>query len=278
MRFAGWPWLLVSALALAPGCRHGPKRLARLRTQRIGVAPQQLVPLKAEKAIDQLTLPSFEPATVFVPVGARWARPVIVAIHGTQDTPEANCNAWSVITERDTFVLCPSLRPLRAGGAAPEECSTIDCLADELREALVALRNRYGRYVARHEVALAGFGAGAGRVVPIALQNPSVFSVLWLVNGGVREWSSALSTNYAQRGGRLLGLVCSDTSCEADAFRAVASARAAGLKTALAKPGQLGVSWDAPVVESARQVWKSTKPEVWPWSFPRKSEHKSSLL
>ncbi len=270
MRFAVLPWLLVSALAFAPACRRGARRLARPRTLRISAAPQQLMPLKADRAIDKLTLPSFEPAVVFVPVGARWARPVIVAIHGTYDTQEANCNAWSVITEHDTFVLCPSLRPLHAGGAAPEECSTIDCLADELREGLVALRSRYGRYVARHEVALAGFGAGAGRVVPIALQNPSVFSILWLINGGVGEWSSALSTNYAQRGGRLLGLVCSDTSCEADAFRVLASARAAGLKTALAKPGQLGVSWEAPVVESARQVWKSTKPEVWPWSFPRK--------
>lgn len=137
-----------------------------------------------------------------------------------------------------------------------------------MREALVALRKRFGRYVARNEAILAGYDTGAGRVVPIALQNPAVFSVLWLVNGGLKQWATALSTNYVERGGKLLGVVCSDTSCESEILRIAASARAAGLKTALVKPGQLGITWDARVTEATRIAWQNSKPKGFPWSTP----------
>ena len=271
MRFVGWPsWVLLSALAFSPGCRKIVRRHMRSRPQRVVAAPQRLVPLAAAQPWATLTLDHFEPATVSVPLGARWARPVVIAIHGRSDTAAASCAAWSTITAGDCFVLCPSLRAAGANeaDASPADRTSIECLADELREGIVALRKRYGRYVARNEVALAGFDGGAERAIPIALQNPSVFSVLWLVNGGLKEWSSALSTTYLQRGGKLLGLVCTDASCELDALRVTASAHAAGLTTTLVKPGQFGISLDARVVQAARQAWRDTKPAAWPWSIP----------
>ncbi len=105
-------------------------------------------------------------------------------------------------------MLCPALRAAPIGDASisAQSCSSVECLADEIREALLALRKRFGRYVARKEVVLAGFDDGASRAVPIALQNPAVFPVLWLVSGGLSQWATALSTNYVERGGKLLGI------------------------------------------------------------------------
>lgn len=280
MRFAGrkLAFLLASILLAVPACRKIVKRHSQPKLQKFVAPPQQLVPLGASKAFDKLPLDHFEPATVFIPVGARWPRPIVIAIHGRSDSQDTDCQAWSLITQHDYFVLCPSLRASHPGDAdaAPAECSTTDCLADEMRAALLALRRRFGRYVARGEVVLAGFDDGAGRAVPIALQNPAVFPVVWLVNGGLKEWLTALSSTFVERGGKWLGLVCSDASCEADSLRVTASANAAGLKTALAKPGQVGISWDPRVLDAARQVWIKSKPVGWPWSAPRKSEHTSS--
>ena len=280
MRYARWLWgpLAFLLLALAPACRKSPHRNLQAKTQRVVRPPPQLVPLVAKQAIDRLPLDHAEPATVFVPIGARWPRPVIVAIHGKHDSPDANCEAWSVITEREYFVVCPALRGARQGSldAAVIECLTTECLADEIREALVAVRKRFGRYVARNEVALAGFDDGAGRVVPIAMQNPTVFSVVWLANGGLKEWASALSSSYVERGGKLLGVICSDVSCEADTLRVAATANAAGLRTAMVKPGPFGISWDPRVTDAARLVWHSSKPMAWPWAIPVKSEHSTS--
>jgi len=266
------PLLLLWSLAVAgaPGCRASTIHKLRAKPKRVLSAPRQLVPLIAAKGSDQLALEHFDAAVVSIPVGARWPRPVVVAIHGRGDSPEANCDAWSTITSHDYFVLCPALRALPnvAGNPSTPQCSNADCLADEMREALPALRKRFGRYVAKNEVILAGFGTGAGQLVPVAMQDPAVFPIVWLANGGLKQWATALSTTYVERGGKLLGLVCSDTTCGGDIARVVASANAAGLKTAVAEPGQLGVTWDARLVEATRIAWQSSKPKGWPWSTP----------
>ena len=271
--------LLASLLlVLLPGCRKRASYKLRVRPKRTVSAQQQLVPLVAPKGIDKLDLHNFDSATVVIPIGARWARPVVIAIHGQNDSPEASCEAWATITEHTYFVLCPALRaaPAVAANSSTSECVSVDCLADEMREAMVVMRRRFGRYVARHEVMLAGYGTGAGRVVPIAIQNPTVFSVLWLVNGGLKQWATAFSTSYAERGGKLLGVVCSDASCEADTLRVQVSAQAVGLKTALVKPGQLGINWDVRVIEATRMAWRNSKPKGWPWSVPGQAEHIAS--
>ena len=272
--------VLLSALcvALLPACRRSHNNKTRAKSSRLVSVPQQLVPLTAPRKIDRLELAHFESASVAIPLGTRWSRPVVVAIHGDAESPETECEAWSAITESGYFVLCPALRAASSGdaGASIPPCSSVECLADEIREAIVVLRKRFGRYVARNEVVLSGFDNGAARAVPIALQNPAVFPVLWLVNGGLKQWATALSTNYVERGGKLLGIVCSDVVCESDTLRVEASARAAGLKTVVVKPGPLGMTWDPRLTQATRLAFKSAMPKGWPWMVPGRAEHTTS--
>lgn len=272
MRFAHLQLVMILSmlLAVSPACRTKVSHKLRLSSRRTLRVQQQLSPLAGSKETVKLELPHFDSATVVVPVGTRWSRPVIVAIHGRSDSPELNCEIWRTATENSNFVLCPASRatPHDAAIMSEAEPRDVESLANEIREGLIAIRKRYGRYVARNEVVLAGNDTGAGKVVPIAMQNPTVFSVLWLINGGFQEWASALSTNYAQRGGKLLGLVCSDQACEAETTRVAASARAAGLKTAIIRPGPLGFKLDARIAEALRLAWRDSKPSGSPWSIP----------
>jgi hypothetical protein len=177
---------------------------------------------------------------------------------------------WRAATENYYFVLCPASRAAPVDAAVRSEAgpTDVESLANEIREGLIAIRKKYGRYVARNEVVLAGNDTGAGKVVPIAMQNPTVFSALWLINGGFEEWANALSTNYVQRGGRLLGIVCTDFACEAETTRVAASARAAGLKTAIIRPGPLGIKLDTRIAEALRLAWRDSKPTGSPGSIP----------
>src|ERR1700690_2594848 len=77
-RLRGLRIILLSALlvALSPACRSNKSHKIRAKSNRLVSPPQQLVPLMADKAIDKLELAHFEPASIVIPLGTRWARPV----------------------------------------------------------------------------------------------------------------------------------------------------------------------------------------------------------
>ena len=251
------------------GCRRLPLLRHRPHAHHFTRGPQPLKALNQANSTEQLPLAHFEAATVSVPLGAHWARPIVIALHAEGDSANASCAAWSAIMHGDYFVLCPALIGKLSAGKSLR-CDSVDCLADELREALIALKERFGRYVARKEVVLAARGSAAARAAPIALQNPAVFSVVWLVDGGMTEWASALSVAYAQRGGKFLGLVCGDSHCESEALRVGTSARTASLSTAIVRTGPLGTQWSSTTVVAVGNSWQKSKPAGWPWSVPRR--------
>jgi pimeloyl-ACP methyl ester carboxylesterase len=217
---------------------------------------------------EPLPLASFESATVAVPLGARAARPVVIALHGQFDSVSADCNAWSSVTDYSYFVLCPALRSKPSADRPAQDCTNWECAAAELKEALVALRKRFGSHVAPKEVMLAGVARGAALAVPIAQQDPAVFSRLWLVDGGHDAWSSVFSATYVARGGKLLAVACTQAVCQDDAQRVLASARAVGLEVAdyrsLNGNGHLTPS----LSNSLKATWQTVRPKRRPWALP----------
>ncbi len=270
MRSARIAWVAFAACLLlaGAGCRRATPFRHLMKSRRSVHAPPLLAPLPASARIEKLELAKHSAAYVFIPEGARRPRPIVVALHG-DESADAACTAWSTITNHDYFVLCPTLQTNSAG----EGCNSVECVADELRDALIAMRQRFGRYVAPKEVMLVGRASGASRAVPIALQNPAVFSRVWLIDGGLREWSSAVSAAFAQRGGKFLGVACDGPRCDLDAPRVGTSARMAGLSTSFVKFASSGPSWAPEAVEAIRRSWQSAKPARFPWAASRKSEH-----
>ncbi len=264
--------LLTLVLTAGSGCRRLPRVFRpKVRHPHAIVAPKPLRALSGLQRFETLELPSYESSVVAVPLGARAARPVVVALHGQFGAVNADCNAWSSITEYSYFVLCPALRSKASGDQPVQDCVDSECAAAELKQALGALRKRWGAYVARSEVMLAGVGRGAALAVPIALQDPSVFSRTWLVDGGIDLWSSATSATYAQRGGKLLALVCTTRNCQSDAQRVIASANAVGLKVAdyrsMTGTGQLTPS----LTSSLKATWQAARPKEAPWGMTASS-------
>ena len=126
----------------------------------------RLTPLTGYQPLEVLRSSRYSASIVTVPLGTQWPRPVIVALHGERRDRVNDCREWTTITHGDYFVLCPSL--IATTGGHPKECTDFECAADELKEALAALRKRFGKYVARQQVMLTGYGSSANLVVPIA--------------------------------------------------------------------------------------------------------------
>ena len=265
---------MLLALSLLLAGSAGCKRIHSLKAHRTSTAPRQLAPLKVAHSQQQLELEQFESSTVFVPVGTRFARPVVIAMHGQSDSPAANCNAWSTITESSYFVLCPALRRKASASDKPTEaCAQWECAADELRAALVVLRKQFGPYIAPKHVILAGYERGAAWAVPIAQQDPNVFSIVWLIDGGLGAWSSALSTSYVDRGGKLLGVVCTNPGCQGDLTRVATSAHSAGLPVAEYHAERAERNFDAALATALKSTWETARPNRWPWVVPGTRSH-----
>lgn len=262
--------LLVAVLGSSAGCKRLPRPLrSRSRVATVTPAQRALPTLANAGHTELLTLTQFSPAVVELPVHDRYARPAIVVFHGDRDQPRETCSAWREITGDEFFVVCPALAPRAAElNATPIPCPSPQCAASELKEVLVALRKQYGQHVAPKQVMLVGMGRGAEWAQVIAQQNPKVFPILWLVDGGFEQWTSSQSYIYSERGGQLLGVVCSTLQCQGEATRIVASAHAVGLKTADFRAARGTGQLDTALINSLRATWRASRPSEWPWTSP----------
>jgi hypothetical protein len=190
-------WLLLV------GC-HGQKQSA---------ASKKLPPLAAGGWLVPLETRGFGQALASVPLGASVPSPVLIAIHGDRDRPEWACGSYRSVIQRNAFILCPR------GVARPDQHFTLGTsasTADELRQALPALKARFGAHVAAGSVVLAGLGPAVEHVIELALKEPSFFSHLLLVDGSTRRLTLPAATRFGAAGGRRVLALCSPGACDAD--------------------------------------------------------------
>jgi pimeloyl-ACP methyl ester carboxylesterase len=226
----------------------------------------RLPPLHAESWRIALAVPNFEPAVVAVPLGARSARPIIIALHGYADRADWQCGTWTGITGAHPFILCPQGRKLPGSGDVPRY--TYDGASQteqELRAALKALKARFGEHVAAGPVIIAGYSLGATRAARIALQEPGYFSRLVLVEGAAGQWSAGDAAIFAKGGGQKLMIVCAQSACANAGKRAVLFTQRARSEAELVFPGQFGHLFDGRVAGAikARLPWLVQGDERW---------------
>jgi pimeloyl-ACP methyl ester carboxylesterase len=140
---------------------------------------------------------------VSLPTGATGRRPVVIVIHGAGDRPERQCRGWRHATNEYPFIICPR------GRAAPRYTHIGGAhLLEHIDGALQALAARYPDYVDTHNPLLVGFSLGAAQVTALAVQFPSRFPRIALVEGATTAWSGARVSAFLQGGGQRVLFGC----------------------------------------------------------------------
>lgn len=179
-----------------------------------GKSKTQLAPLAAASWSTELTVPSFAPAVVALPLGATEPRPIVVVLHGARDRAEWQCGSFRGVFGGRVFIVCPrGVQVASEGGLYG--LSSFDDTAAELRATLAALKARYGKYVAPSPIVLVGYAEGAAQAADLARQEPKFFARVALVNGNPRALSSTQAKVFGEHGGKRMLFFCTSAECEA---------------------------------------------------------------
>ncbi|MDP9151493.1 MAG: alpha/beta hydrolase-fold protein [Myxococcota bacterium] len=169
---------------------------------------------------EPLGIPGHPDAWLSLPTGASERRPVVVVIHGSGDRPDWQCGGWRRATEGHAFVVCPrgdyaaasstksDVRYTHPGGTA---------LLAHIDAALAALVLRYPDYADTGAPLLAGFSLGAWEVLGLAVQHPSRFPRVALIEGGAGGWTEHRIADFRHGGGMRVLLGCGQQRCAIDA-------------------------------------------------------------
>jgi hypothetical protein len=214
--------LLLSGLFACASCKH-----ERAESEQTSAHRPKLTPLAASSWLIDLDVPGFGRSSLAVPLGAKSARPIVIALHGSADRPEWACAALRSIAGPAPFVLCPRgvARADFPASDARYTFATVSDTARELRAALAELKRRYGVYVAAGPVVFSGFEVGADRAGAIASQEPSFFSRLLLIEPSVESWSSSQAALFGREGGRRVLFAFGPAQREELSLRAVLTRR-----------------------------------------------------
>jgi hypothetical protein len=238
--------LLALAIPLA-GCR----RSSTSKTAPSASAKPSLSPLGSASWLSPLAAPGFAAAQLALPLGARSPRPLLVALHGDDDRPEWLCGSYHHVVRSRAFVLCPT-------GVARGDRFTVGSTLvtkNELRALLPALKARYGPYLAKGSVVLAALGPSVPQAFEMALEEPSFFSRLVLVDGSLEGLTLGVAQRFATAGGKSVLVVCSAGSpCRAGAAERLRALERAGVETRLLAP-EKGSGLDGEVTALLAKEW-----------------------
>lgn len=147
------------------------------------------------------------------PIGATGPRPVIVAAHGAMDEPGGLCAAWRIIADVYPFVVCPSATKVKKDTFVWSSSAQLDATVDA---ALLALRARYGPYVAEGPAIYVAFSQGANLAGPVLVRKDGTprFARAVLTEGGYRAFEPATAAKaFGAAGGERVLFTCSQPGC-----------------------------------------------------------------
>lgn len=191
---------------------------------------------------------------VSVPLGAREARPLMIALHGGSEKVERACAAWREITEAYAVVVCPH------GWGGDEQrlgWKTADDTNRRISRAVEAAKRVLGAWIRETPtVVLAGFSMGAVQVALLAGREPQIYRRV-VIGDAAHKPRSALTfaAAWVKGGGERALFLCTTSGCE-PSMRAAAKnvAREKGSARLNIAPTQKhGLS--ELVVQSVRRDW-----------------------
>jgi pimeloyl-ACP methyl ester carboxylesterase len=216
----------------------------------------ELEALAANAPFVPLEVPGYGAATVSVPIGAKRARPVMVALHGNFDRPEWQCEVWRGITSFP-FILCPRGIPR---GDAPKSLDRwtyggYKATEQELLAGLDALKKRFGAHVDDGPVLYTGFSLGAILGARIMREHPERFPRAVLTEGGYESWARPAAKKYREGGGVRVLLACGQTACQQAGRGVIKTLEKEGILARVVFGGNIGHTYDGPVARSIGEAW-----------------------
>jgi predicted esterase len=247
---------MVLAL-VAPSCtRSCTPSKARSTKRTVDSTPQPVASVKLEpliewKAVDSLRVDDYAPAYVSVPVGATSRRPIVLAAHGNNETPEAFCTAMRDVVGPKAFVLCPrgELPPRNQSGyifTSPQQ------LALECEAGIRAIERAYPAYVDKTALMYVGFSRGAYLSVPIISTEPARFPRAILIEGGQDAWTDDRIRAFGAAGGKRIFFACGQIDCRDDARAVSTRLNEVGVETRVTYR-EAGHVYTGPVGEELRK-------------------------
>ncbi len=257
------------ATALIGGCRVAKKRTV-VRPPRApehgspsgtttGNVAQLGTELSAANPIVELAVQDHLPAVISLPVGARAARPVLVAAHGAGDRPEWQCEYWRRIVGNRAFVACPRGAAIYPYGP-PQDTGYYyrghPALGQEISCMLEALRARYPEYVDLREPVFAGYSQGAIMGALLLANHPARFARAVLIEGGYggfQEWNIAVARQWQHQGAQRVLMACGRLSCVQQARLTAYYFRRGGLAARILYAAGAGHTYSGNIEKQVRE-------------------------
>jgi pimeloyl-ACP methyl ester carboxylesterase len=166
---------------------------------------------------ESLAVPGHPDAFVSLPTGATARRPVVVVIHGAGDRPDWQCGGWRRATGEHAFIVCPTGRVDPASSTQGDTRYTHTggpALLAYIDASLAALAARYPDHADVDTPLLAGFSLGSWAVLALAVQQPSRFPRMALIEGVTDKLDDARARAFVQGGGLRVLFGCGQRGCE----------------------------------------------------------------
>lgn len=206
--------------------------------------PLEVPPAKDTTAgLIKVPAPHHRAAWVSAPRGATELRPLVIYAHGAGGNAYATCQDARGILGDDAFALCPF------GSDHPHWAQTFESLAAFRREVeagLEGLARRYEGYVDVARPVLAGWSIGANLVASLAIQEPSRFPRLVLLEGGALLWNPTNARAFGRGGGQRVVFVCGRAKCRRAVASAVPVLEEANVAVKVLDVGDVGHSFRTP--------------------------------
>lgn len=189
-------------------------------------------------------------AHVVAPVGAKVARPILLALAGP-DNPKQHCQRWKTISAGYPFVVCPT-------GAATTEKATSADMMDQAKAVLAAVKKRFGNHVAGGRVMVSGLGFAGDHVIPLMRQSPGFFVHGVIAGSGGHLVNAGFAKAFAARGGQAVLFVCGGPdakACDRQVGRNDVTLRLAGTRSKLITIDGLPPAQAEPYTKALRSEW-----------------------
>jgi len=244
----------------APSSASGtPESRVVVSAQPAAAPPPELPPMLSGEPLQELPVAGFGTAVVSVPLGARGARPVVIALHGNYDRPEWQCEVWRGITGGFPWVLCPRGVPRADAPKSADRWTytTAAKLMAEVRAALAELGARFPAHVDAEAPLFTGFSLGA--ILGVHLLSapdglPRVQRAV-LIEGGYGGWHKARAEAFVARGGTRALFACGQSACRHASKQTAQLLQKHGVQVEIASGGDIGHTYDGAVAEAIRQRW-----------------------